>query len=589
MRLCRVLFPTSRRTALLGTTLLAATIVSVHARQTETWVERSDRNTKLLTDILSPSTSDEEIVRPDSTERMLAGLAPVKLELEKRLDREQDTRVREDLQILIEHIAATQRTYDLQKAHEIPYSRVVRWVWVSTQQLLNDQVAPARRQAALVRFRRYAGLAPGYEPITTLAERYSRSRMTIPGVSGPARALLEDDLKTTPTLIAGIRDLFRKYQVPGYEEVLAAFEKQVDEYSSFVRTELLPRGRQGFRLPADQYANLLSNGGVDSRPESVASDGRRGFQQIRHDMQVLAEEVAKQRGWPERDYRAVVQRLKDQQLAPGDVLEHYRGRLKEIEAAIEEHRLVTLPKTPLSIRVATEAESAVVRAPHFRMPPFVNNRGERGEFIIPTLVRTAQGSIVAQDDFTYPAASWAITAHEARPGHELQVSTVLANGVSKARTLFANNSTNLEGWALYAESMIEPFMPADGRLVTLQLRLLRAARAFLDPELQAGVVTVEEARRLLREDVGLSESMADQEIARYTVQMPGQAPTYYYGFTRYREIRDRTARILGSKFHPRAFHDFLLDQGFLPLPLLARAVTERFVPSQRGPGSAIEK
>src|SRR5205085_2918085 len=108
---------------------------------------------------------------------------------------------------------------------------------------------------------------------------------------------------------------------------------------------------------------------------------------------------------------------------------------------------------------------------------------------------------------------------------------------SIARAVFAFNSTNAEGWGLYAESIVFPFLPPEGQLVSLQHRLLRAARAFLDPELQAGRVTPAEAMRVLREEVVLSEAMARQEVERYTFRMPGQAPSYFYGYVRLLALR----------------------------------------------------
>ena len=71
---------------------------------------------------------------------------------------------------------------------------------------------------------------------------------------------------------------------------------------------------------------------------------------------------------------------------------------------------------------------------------------------------------------------------------------MIESGVSLARALFAFNSTNVEGWGLYAEAITLPFMPLDGQLISLQLRLQRAARAFLDPELQTGKTTPEKAQ-----------------------------------------------------------------------------------------------
>ena len=136
------------------------------------------------------------------------------------------------------------------------------------------------------------------------------------------------------------------------------------------------------------------------------------------------------------------------------------------------------------------------------------------------------------DDFTYDAAAWTLTAHEARPGHELQFDSMLEHGVSLARVKFAFNSTNVEGWGLYAEYLIEPYMPPEGQLVSLDLRLQRAARAFLDPELQSGKIQPEDAYRVMEKDVVLSHAYAKEEVERFTYRAPGQANSYFYGYTK---------------------------------------------------------
>ena len=153
------------------------------------------------------------------------------------------------------------------------------------------------------------------------------------------------------------------------------------------------------------------------------------------------------------------------------------------------------------------------------------------------------------DDFNFEAASWTLTAHEARPGHELQFASLIEQGVSQARGLFAFNSTNVEGWGLYSEWLIEPFEPAEGRLICLQHRLMRAARAFLDIELQTGKITREQALAVLKNDVMLSDPMANQEVERYTFWAPGQANAYFYGYTRLRELRTEVESALGARFN----------------------------------------
>jgi uncharacterized protein (DUF885 family) len=153
--------------------------------------------------------------------------------------------------------------------------------------------------------------------------------------------------------------------------------------------------------------------------------------------------------------------------------------------------------------------------------------------------------------------------------------------VSLARALYAFNSTNAEGWGLYSEYIMQPYEPAEGQLLTLQLRLLRAARAFLDPELQSGKATPEQAYAVLEKDVVLSHAFAKEEVERFTYRAPGQANSCFYGYTRLLALRKETEAALGAKFNQLRFHDFILSQGLLPPDLMRKAVLEDFVPSQR--------
>ena len=150
-----------------------------------------------------------------------------------------------------------------------------------------------------------------------------------------------------------------------------------------------------------------------------------------------------------------------------------------------------------------------------------------------------------------------------------------------ARAIFAENSANMEGWALYSEAMMLPFMPPEGQLASLQLRLLRMARAFLDPMVNVGRISTADAKRVLMEQVVLSEPDAQQEVDRYAFNSPGQATSYYYGYTQIRSIRTLAEIALGKKFNLMAFNDFVLDQGLLPPRLLRQAVIHEFVPAQK--------
>jgi uncharacterized protein (DUF885 family) len=117
--------------------------------------------------------------------------------------------------------------------------------------------------------------------------------------------------------------------------------------------------------------------------------------------------------------------------------------------------------------------------------------------------------------------------------------------------------------------------------MTFDLRLLRAARAFLDPELQSGAVTPERAYEVLEKDVVLSHAFAKEEVERFTYRSPGQANSYFYGYTRLLSLRREVEGKLGKKFKQKKFHDFILSQGLLPPDLMRQAVLEDFVPAQQ--------
>ena len=203
--------------------------------------------------------------------------------------------------------------------------------------------------------------------------------------------------------------------------------------------------------------------------------------------------------------------------------------------------------------------------------------------MLPLTAPAGPGSAKAAkvDDYAFDAASWTLISHEARPGHELQFDSMVEQGVSLARALYAFNSTNAEGWGLYAEYIMLPYMPNEGKLISLQFRLLRAARAFLDPELQAGKLQPADAMKVLTEQVCMSVPFANQEVERYTFRSPGQANSYFYGYTRLLELRKETEAALGAKFNALRFHDFILAQGLLPPGLMKQAVEQHFIPVEQ--------
>jgi hypothetical protein len=436
-----------------------------------------------------------------------------------------------------------------------------------------------------VRLRKYVGMDGG-RPLLELAAERTRRGLDTRGLHPPVRAELEKHLGNGAVYADGLAKLFQKYGISGHEEPLARFRTQLAAYETFLRSEAIPRARTDHRELPEVYALALRGFGVDIPPAELAERARVSFMEIRNEMKTVAALLAAEKRLASPDYRDVIRELKKQQLVGDAILPHYQARLAEVEDIIRRERIVSLPARPARIRLASEAESAQSPAPNMRPPRLVGNSGEIGEFVLPLRVPTTKpdgtpGPPRGYDDFTFDAASWTLVAHEARPGHELQFASLVEKGVSLARAVFAFNSVNVEGWALYAEAEVKPSLPLDGQLIALQHRLLRAARAFLDPELQAGRIEPEAAVRFLMDEVVLSEAMARQEVERYTFRAPGQATSYFYGYLRWMELKSRVELALGRRFDRQRYHDFILSQGLLPPDMLARAVLEEFVPAER--------
>jgi uncharacterized protein (DUF885 family) len=570
--------------------------VSTPDQGDKSWIARSNEFANLLIEVekkhapesasadglsqydekISAATHEDDVAATSENRAVLA-------KLQDQLPKEQNKYVRQDLEIMIHSTQLQLKQHDFAESHQIPYLNASGAVYQGLRVLLDDQVAPERRPAAVVRLRKYAGLEPGYTPFTDRLRKLTELQLAKPSMIYPAKARVETALSRNTLYVDGIADLFKQYKLQGWEEPYAKLKEQLTAYDQWVTSEILPKARTDFRQPPELYALGLEGYGIDIPPAELAAMAHKAFSEYQAEMQTIAAQVAKQHGWPSSDYRDVIKKLKENQLVGDAILPFYKDRLKDIENIIVKDQLISLPDRPARIRIGTPAESAQQPAPHMVPPPLLNNTGQQGEFVLPLNMPAAAGSAKAEkvDDYTFDAASWTLIAHEARPGHELQFDSMIEHGVSLARSRYAFNSTNVEGWGLYAEYITKPHMPLEGQLISLQFRLLRAERAYLDPELQAGKIQPADAMKALTEDGVFSVPFANQEVERYTFRAPGQANSYFYGYTKLLQLRKDTEAALGPKFDQRKFHDFILSQGLLPPDLMRKAVMEDFVPAAK--------
>ncbi len=205
------------------------------------------------------------------------------------------------------------------------------------------------------------------------------------------------------------------------------------------------------------------------------------------------------------------------------------------------------------------------------------------------------------DDFSRPGRMWwsvpagvtdfdtwrelTTVYHEGVPGHHLQIGQATHN---KARLNTwrrnAGTSGHAEGWALYAERLMEQLGylddPAD-RFGMLDGQRMRAARVVLDIGVHlekrrpdgSGVWTGDEAFGFLADNVNMDQGFVRFEVNRY-LGWPGQAPSYKIGQRIWEELRDEYARREGTDFDIKAFHKKALDIGGVGLDTLRAAMVE---------------
>ena len=220
------------------------------------------------------------------------------------------------------------------------------------------------------------------------------------------------------------------------------------------------------------------------------------------------------------------------------------------------------------------------------------------------------------DDFSRPGRMWwsvpegvtefdtwrelTTVYHEGVPGHHLQIAQAVYNRaeLNSWRRLLAGTSGHAEGWALYAERLMEQLGylddPAD-RLGMLDGQRMRAARVVLDigvhlgkPRLDAssalgtgassGLGTdtrelwdAEYALDFMRRNVNMSDEFVQFEVNRY-LGWPGQAPSYKVGQRIWEQVRDAYRAEQGDTFEIKEFHRRALDLGGVGLDTLRTAL-----------------
>lgn len=403
----------------------------------------------------------------------------------------------------------------LDRRYFYPFVDLTRLVFGVARRPVDPRVPAARQQTVVRRLEKYAGLARGYRPIAELARERTLERIKADErLLGPYVGEVQQAIGDAGAARWHPRPA-RRQRRQGVEEELRRARAPAAGLQRLAQERHPAAGARRSSAAAQRVLPTTCTSTVSiSPPEALIARALTSFAEIRNQMSITAGLIARERALPDADYRAVIRELKKQQVPAAEVMPLYRQRLGAIESIVREQRIVTLPDRAASIRLATEAENAQQPAPHMSPPRLLGNTGEYGEFVLTTgVAATADTKALRFDDFSHEAGTWSLTAHEARPGHELQFAKMIEAGVSTARAVFAFNSVNVEGWALYAEAEMQPYEPLDGQLFALQARGMRAARAFLNPMVNLGQLEPEHARRFLVDEVGLSEGITSRKCS----------------------------------------------------------------------------
>lgn len=172
--------------------------------------------------------------------------------------------------------------------------------------------------------------------------------------------------------------------------------------------------------------------------------------------------------------------------------------------------------------------------------------------------------------------------HELIPGHHFQIALTYEDKSLPNLNKYLWNSGFGEGWALYVERLADKmglYQDEVSKLGMLSNETLRAARLVVDTGIHAMGWSREKAILFLTKYTSLDKAIIEGEVDRY-IMLPGQANSYMLGKYEIETLRDLAEKQLGKQFDIRQFHNQILKNGSVSLPMLRRQI-ENWLTEQR--------
>jgi uncharacterized protein (DUF885 family) len=274
----------------------------------------------------------------------------------------------------------------------------------------------------------------------------------------------------------------------------------------------------------------------------------------------------------------VLFKISDQHPTPDQLQPTIEADLVGITKFIREKNIVSLGSGDnLKVIPTPPFERGIYSVAGFHSAPPLEPKAEAQYWVTPIdpemPAAKAESKLREYNDFTL---QW-LSIHEALPGHYVQAEH--ANNIQPERrrllrSLYANGAY-VEGWAEYIAQVMmdEGFLDNDPRfrMVMRKIRMRVISNAILDIKMHTMNMTDQEALDLMTKESFQTQAEADGKLLRVKLSST-QLPTYYVGIREWFALRQKYQAAAGENFDLLKFHDLVLDQGPLPVPVVEKLV-----------------